>query len=361
MNIKQNIIFFIVIIIVALIAFFNFNWSISKSISTIESSTDYSLDEWMATHSVSQRKETRIWKNVQLSQAFVINKSQTTIYDPYDIRVDNNNNIYILDWPVQKIVKFDKNGEYVLSFGKKGNGPDEFINITDFGFVNDTLYVCDPVLNKIVFFDIQGNYIYQISPEILPYRVRFLHNGSYFIKSSTDFSSFGSLYDQENQLIKKFPEAIHLGPESIMSMDSWMNIWGHTNCIFTFKRLGYLMSINYQKQEIAYIIKTINELPPLELIKLPGGGFKIPSDAPVTARNISIDSDKLYLYSIGSSKRNNSGFSPSLLDVYNVQDGVYLHSIKLNDNYDNVIVNNRSLFVLKDTNVAKWQYVMEDM
>ena len=43
-----------------------------------------------------------------------------------DVEVDLRGNIYVLDCKMSRIVKFDKGGEFVLKFGKKGQGPGEF-------------------------------------------------------------------------------------------------------------------------------------------------------------------------------------------------------------------------------------------
>jgi len=42
------------------------------------------------------------------------------------ITVDNEENIYVIDWGNYRIQKFDKNGSYIQSFGRWGQGPGEF-------------------------------------------------------------------------------------------------------------------------------------------------------------------------------------------------------------------------------------------
>ncbi len=43
-----------------------------------------------------------------------------------DIAVDNKGNIFIVDLGSTKVYKYDKTGKFLLSFGKKGQGPGEF-------------------------------------------------------------------------------------------------------------------------------------------------------------------------------------------------------------------------------------------
>lgn len=75
-----------------------------------------------------------------------------------DVEVDSSGNIYILDGKMTRIVKFDRDGKFVLKFGKKGQGPGEF------GFpecmVLDSerkIYVISS--RKVLVFDEDGKYL----------------------------------------------------------------------------------------------------------------------------------------------------------------------------------------------------------
>ena len=47
-------------------------------------------------------------------------------HNPSDIEIDNEGNIYILDSGNFCVKKFDKNGNFLRRYGKKGKGPGEF-------------------------------------------------------------------------------------------------------------------------------------------------------------------------------------------------------------------------------------------
>jgi len=63
-------------------------------------------------------------------------------YQAHDIKVDSQGNIYVLDAGNHRVQKFDKNGNYLQTIGRKGQGPGEFANIYNMLFDNqNNLYV----------------------------------------------------------------------------------------------------------------------------------------------------------------------------------------------------------------------------
>ncbi|MCH7783482.1 6-bladed beta-propeller, partial [candidate division KSB1 bacterium] len=65
-------------------------------------------------------------------------------YQPFDVALDSDENIYVLDGGNLRIQKFDTNGKFLSSFGRKGWGPAEFEYIERFDIAkNGDLYVGD--------------------------------------------------------------------------------------------------------------------------------------------------------------------------------------------------------------------------
>lgn len=55
----------------------------------------------------------------------------------------DNNNIYLLDYKNQKFLKFDLEGNFINSIGKKGKGPKEYLEIRDFCITDNFIYTLD--------------------------------------------------------------------------------------------------------------------------------------------------------------------------------------------------------------------------
>ncbi|MCP4725480.1 MAG: 6-bladed beta-propeller [bacterium] len=80
-------------------------------------------------------------------------------YLPADIAADPEGNLYVLDGGNYRIQKFDKNGIFLSTIGRQGQGPGEFvdpqfIDIDSKGFI----YVSDPSNARIEVFDPLGKY-----------------------------------------------------------------------------------------------------------------------------------------------------------------------------------------------------------
>jgi len=78
------------------------------------------------------------------------------------IKVDKNGNVYALDYKLTKIFVFDKNGKFLHSIGKKGEGPGEYKNAYSFELIDDTIIV--PDMGKFHYFKKNGEYINSINP-----------------------------------------------------------------------------------------------------------------------------------------------------------------------------------------------------
>jgi hypothetical protein len=81
-------------------------------------------------------------------------------YRVSNIQVDNHGNIYVLDSGNHRVQCFDKNGNYLLTIGRKGEGPGEFSRPFILQIEDETgnIYVNDS-LRKIKIFDKEGNYL----------------------------------------------------------------------------------------------------------------------------------------------------------------------------------------------------------
>jgi sugar lactone lactonase YvrE len=89
---------------------------------------------------------------------------------PTDIAWDSQGNSYITDGYINsRVAKFDKNGDWVKSWGSKGSGPGQF-NIPHSIAIDrqDNVYVGDRTNHRIEVFDTDGNFKRMFSIEVPP-------------------------------------------------------------------------------------------------------------------------------------------------------------------------------------------------
>ena len=91
-------------------------------------------------------------------------------YRATDVAVDEQDNIYVLEYRNCRIQKFDRNGNYLQTIGKKGQGPGEFERPLQL-LLDKTgkIYVKDG--RKIKIFDREGNYLRDFLLKNYPYEL----------------------------------------------------------------------------------------------------------------------------------------------------------------------------------------------
>lgn len=99
--------------------------------------------------------------------------------EPMDVEVDKEGNIYILDKGKFCIQKFDKNGKYLLTIGKKGQGPGEIL---------DSVNIALDSKGNLLVFDYQNSRVSKFDP-----------NGSFLTSFKLEFPAMhGALDSKDN-------------------------------------------------------------------------------------------------------------------------------------------------------------------
>ncbi|NOR44501.1 MAG: 6-bladed beta-propeller [Candidatus Delongbacteria bacterium] len=75
-----------------------------------------------------------------------------------DLEIDSDGDIFLLASRKGKILKFDKNGEFITSFGSLGKEPGQFLSL-DIVIIDDEVYVKSFPNKNIVKFDKNGKYL----------------------------------------------------------------------------------------------------------------------------------------------------------------------------------------------------------
>ncbi len=76
-----------------------------------------------------------------------------------DIEVDKNGNIYLFNPRMERILKFDKDGNYIKYFGNRGTWKGDMMNALDFTILNDTIYIRNNFTPLMIRYSLDGEYI----------------------------------------------------------------------------------------------------------------------------------------------------------------------------------------------------------
>lgn len=83
-----------------------------------------------------------------------------TLNKPLDIKVDNQGRVYVLDWGDVHIKVFDKDGRFLRTISRKGQGPGEFDMPAFFGLLTDgRVCLLDGRQRRISLFSNDGQYV----------------------------------------------------------------------------------------------------------------------------------------------------------------------------------------------------------
>ena len=135
-------------------------------------------------------------------------------YGLRNVAVDSELNIYILDGGNHRLLKFDREGNFLWSVGRKGQGPGEFqypgkVVITN----SENVAVLDS--RSIHFFDSQGKYQRSIKIGKSFRNVTFLPDGRLFVNlfPRGQPGIAAEYYSPEGEFLEKFPDEYRYGPK----------------------------------------------------------------------------------------------------------------------------------------------------
>ena len=184
---------------------------------------------------------------------------------PTDFAVDNEGNIYVLDIGNFRIQKFDPNGNYVTTLGRKGVGPAEFTILSGIDAYRDGNLL---VANYVSSLSTGGGFYMVLSPDGKELRrlkiearsnTLVLSDGS-FINKSEDIDNLLQVYDSEGTPIKTIGKYESTGNSSV---DSYMRAFLHTrdihdNFYITFKYRNLIEKYSPDNELVFRIDRPLN-------------------------------------------------------------------------------------------------------
>jgi len=142
-------------------------WAIDKGSDMIVKFNQAGRVVWVfGRRKESADEETKPWEHVDPPLAAV----DGLFRQPTDVAWDSQGNIYISDGYINsRVAKFDKNGDWVKSWGTKGTAPGQF-NLPHAIAIdrNDNVYVGDRSNRRVQVFDTDGKFLRMFTIDVPP-------------------------------------------------------------------------------------------------------------------------------------------------------------------------------------------------
>ena len=271
---------------------------------------------------------------------------------PSTVTADASGYFYVSDLVTWRIQQFDAAGNYVTSFGEgRGEGPGEFTTLLSLGFLGDSLLWFLDYSQQINYYRRDGSLIWT---ERLESRLRKLIVQLAITPSGRRFFMFSSGYGDGN-----FFETKWEGEEKQFGSLQFESGW-EVNLPLYGSLLAYKESMIYVPDYYPLVIRYDSDgnlvyartamdyglVGEPEWVTIDGRPGKGPPRNRVSSLNPSIDAARLFVH---------SEFAQAI-DVYDVETGDYLYSVKAPD-YDGAYVLNERLYTVQSSSgVSVWTF-----
>lgn len=287
-----------------------------------------------ALNPIAQNKSERIWKSVHLDTIINLRIPPPIIYEPGKCKVDNRDNIYVMDQQLNSVIQFSPTGEFIRKFGYgRGSGPGEILNPADFSIGKDgKVYIADNGNFSISVFDSNSvfNRIIKVNHAAGFDKILILEENKYLIRDY-DLNSFFKVINDTGKILYSFGrELFSSEQETVLPFDVFL-CSGRDGVLGTFVRAGYIFGYSSDLKNIFYR-ETMDRIRFPELNKKSNVDktiISIDPFSPVVNWDISYSGQKENIVFISPgdfSKREHA----LVFDAYSAKDGEYLYSFKIN-------------------------------
>lgn len=175
------------------------------------------------------------------------NDENFQFFRPTDAALDFDGNIYILDSGNFRIQKFDSNGKFLATIGKKGQGPGELLSSREMCIGTDSLlYVPDSENRRIHIFSLSGQAMGGIkmtergfssirslsSGELVPYLLKFPSSEETGMEPV-----LLAIMNRNGEIMNRFGKILDLGETivNLLANKIFFDVDSHDNIIITFQ------------------------------------------------------------------------------------------------------------------------------
>lgn len=311
----------------------------------------------------------RKWLNVELKARLKLGGIDNEMFlYPSQIKTDKNDNIYVLDNADCSVKKFDKMGNFIDKYGRKGKGPGEFGNAFDFDIIDDgKVVIIGPNLNKFAVFE--NDKIFEFKPTGMALNLCFVSPNDVLIFQTMDPITMSPLrrINYKNDIVKDYQNILDVNSFSGENYGMLPFLMGDVHryqsnkAIYVSQIMGYVVIYN-EDGEITNAFKLFNDNDDSELTKeekklkgMNNSMVRFPSSKEYLFFYSNVYENNLYVFN-NQVIKNVDGY---VVDVYNLNGNGYQYSFLLSDLEELVSIyfsKNKLYVVKKNTEVEVFDY-----
>jgi len=126
------------------------------------------------------------------------------LFFPYDIRVDSQDQIYVLDAEDVVIKIYDRNGIWIRNVGRKGQGPGEYMDISDFEVSHDgRIFILDAQQHRVSILRPDGTFDSSFLVKGYFFRLKVDKKEQVYLQQNISFTQKGNSGSHEMEMILK--------------------------------------------------------------------------------------------------------------------------------------------------------------
>ena len=299
----------------------------------------------------------RVWRKPTFEKTAVLNS--TSLKAPAKMQVQNNGNLFVLDWSDLRVKEFAADGKLVKAFGEAVGKPDAFLNPT--GFAMDSggnMWVCDLKQQRIGVLKPDGSKKI-ITPQNTIYRIVAIGDVMFMMVTPTHSNLFET-YDLAGKQLKSFGELLEEQSDKGLILDGDIVADAENQgIIYGGRYMGVLGAFDVEGKQ-RFLVQTIDNVPPPPLWDVEHEGKKRKIDPNTTRPVLSLSvQDKLLYILSGVRPDAKADGSGKFMDVYDKQDGHYLYSWELPADAQEALVASDYIYIRSNQEVTVWRFKVD--
>lgn len=303
-----------------------------------------------AIQATRQLGQGRIWRQANPQKLWEVGGQDFIFYGPLDVDLSPDGNLFVTDWGDLSVKEFSPDSQLISIYGgRTGQGPGEFLSITDLSFRgNEEVWIADDSSGIIIVFNRAGDIVKRIKLDIPPYRVvSHAHGGFLAMMPPGSVELFG-VFDEQGILESRFGRIIDNQKEKLIALDGWIEDDRNNGFVYSGLYAGLLARFDSDLR-LDYLMETIDPTPIPRIHRTERRSW-VDYSAHISAQKICISNSSVYLLSPLRGREKGKG----ALDVYDLKTGRYRFSLRLPGPSSRLVVAGEHIYTVSETKLTKW-------